>query len=69
MTQTSLIQQASPNPTRKVGAAAAAGAALTIALWVAETFFEVRMDAGTQGAFHTLVAFTVSWFVKDRMNV
>lgn len=63
-----LVDQPNAMPTRKAMAATMFGSLLTIALWYAETFHEVRMDAGTQGAFHTLVGFMVMWFFKDREN-
>jgi hypothetical protein len=64
-----LVDQEGINPTRKTTAAAIAGATLTICLWAFEEFYGVTVDTGTQGAFHTLIAFAVAWMVRDRMNV
>ena len=57
-----LKEQPTAQPTRKVAAAGLAGAVVAVVLGVTGLEFEPEVVA----ALTTLVAFAVSWFVKDR---
>ena len=63
-----LVNQPTPNPTRKVMATVVVGCFLTVAAWVANDFYSLTIPNDVQAAIHTAAATLVAYFVRDRLN-
>ena len=68
MSTTPLVDQPDSRPTRKVTFIAVAGAILTTAIWILESFYEVSIPSEVQGSLHTALGLFVGYMVQDRMN-
>lgn len=60
-----LVKQPTLAPTRKVMATALVGAAITVAVWVADQFYQVSLPGDVQAALHTAAATAIAYFVRD----